>query len=352
MKIQYKFNILLILLIITSFAISFAQDFPVVNSNSYAFNSKLDEQNRKKNDNSALKVLIAGIEIGKNLQDLNPSKVEAAFALAMYSARFFDLVPPPMVDSISRTLKLEGKDNSLPSLAKYFSAEFIAYINVNRVVNVMRMDITILSGKNFQNRNTGTGYAFINFRDSVENEYFYDPSVLLSLQRAFALAVRNVNLYAHLTNPVFPAPPLVITGIEFRDNPEIQPRWEIFKNSVVDSYFIIESIFKYASQSPRYTIFDFATRDSIYTKFNFYSPENYKAPNQMELYALRQFEIEYYITGTLERDTAGANLTLVLVKFTTSGLSEVKKVDIKIEEDSKTHIDAVIENAVDRLLSK
>jgi hypothetical protein len=120
----------------------------------------------------------------------------------------------------------------------------------------------------------------------------------------------------------------------------------------VDSYFLIESIFKYASESPRYTIFDFATRDSIYTKFNFYSPENYKAPNQMELYALRQFEIEYYITGTFSRDTAGASLTLILVKFTTSGLSEVKQIEARVTEDSKKHIEGVIQKAVSQLLAQ
>jgi hypothetical protein len=99
-------------------------------------------------------------------------------------------------------------------------------------------------------------------------------------------------------------------------------------------------------------VFDFPTRDSIYSQFNFYAPENYKAPNQMELYALRQFEIEYYITGTFARDTNGAVLTLILVKFTSSGLSEVKQVSANITEDSKTHLEAILEKVVSQLLSQ
>ncbi|HOV93041.1 MAG TPA: hypothetical protein PLC04_08200 [Candidatus Kapabacteria bacterium] len=351
MKTLNIYYILIILLVFANIDCSNAQISENLR-NDFAYNFKISEQKQDKNDNSALKVLIAGIEIGKNLADLNPSKVEAAFTLAMYSARFFDVVPPLMADSISRSLKLEGKDNSLLSIARYFSCDFIAYININRVVNIMRTDITILSGKDFQNKNTGTGYAFINYRDSVSNEFFYDPSILLSIQRAFALAVKNYNLYAHLANPVYPAPPLVITGIEFKDDPEIKPQWSLFANSVVNSYYILELIFKNASKNNRFTVFDFPTRDSIYSQFNFYAPENYKAPNQMELYALRQFEIEYYITGTFARDTNGAVLTLILVKFTSSGLSEVKQVSANITEDSKTHLEAILEKVVSQLLSQ
>ena len=351
MKNLNKYYILIILFVLSDIGKSNAQT-PGSSRNDYAYNFKLVEQKQNKDNKSALKVLIAGIEIGKNLQDLNPSKIEAAFTLAMYSARFFDVVPPQMVDSISKNLKLQGKDNSLISLARYFSCDFIAYININRVVNIMRTDITILSGKDFQNKNTGTGYAFINYRDSVNNEFFYDPSLLLSIQRAFALAVKNYNLYAHLANPVYPAPPLVITGIEFKDDPEINPQWSLFTNSVVDSYFILESIFKYASKNNRFTVFDFPTRDSIYAQFNFYAPENYKAPNQMELYALRQFEIEYYITGTFARDTNGAVLTLVLVRFTTSGLTEIKRVSANITEDTRTHLEAMLGKVVTQLLTQ
>ncbi|MEN6511044.1 MAG: hypothetical protein ABFD00_04335 [Chloroherpetonaceae bacterium] len=352
MRWIYKLQFILIITLSVNIIGAYAQADINKPKSDLTFNFNAAQQKQNKRENSALKVLIAGIEIGKNLPDLNPSKVEAAFSLAMYSARFFDLVPPPMADSISYNLKLEGKDNSLPSIAKYFGAEFIAYINLNRITNILRSDVTILSGKDFKNKNTGTGYAFINFQDSVRGEYFYDPAILLSIQRAFAIAVNNVNLYAHLANPIYPAPPLAITGIEFKDNPEIKPKWELFTNSVVNSYFIIESIFQYASKSPRYAVFDIATRDSIYSTFNFYVPENYKAPNQMELYILRQYDIEYFITGTLERDTSGAKLTLILAKFTNSGLNEIRKVEARFTEGTKTHLEAVIEKTVTQLLSQ
>lgn len=318
----------------------FALFFISAYSSVLALSQKRNENNRKKDD-SPLKIYVAGIEIGKELGDLNPSKVEASFAFTMLMAQYFDIIPVKLADSISKSLATEGKPHSIADVANYFKANFIAYINLNRFVNIMRCDVTLLSGKDFSNKNTGTGYAFINYRDSADSRFLYDPSITLALQRAFAVAVKDSNLFAHLQKPVYPAISCVVSGIEFK-NEENFPPWDIFVNKVVNSFFVCETIFKTASESNKYVVFDLDTRDSIYATFKFYAPENYKAPNQMELYALRKFEVKSFITGSLERDTTGATLNLILINFTNEGLTEVKRTKGSLAIDSKIELEALV----------
>lgn len=305
------------------------------------------ENNRKKED-SPLKIYIAGIEIGKELNDLNPSKVEASFAFTMLMAQYFDIVPTKIADSISKSLASEGKPNTIADVAKYFKANFIAYINLNRFVNIMRCDVTLLSGKDFANKSIGTGYSFINYRDSADNKYLYDPSITLALQRAFAVAVKDSNLFAHLPKPVYPAMTCVISGLEFK-NEENFPIWDIFVNKVVTSFFVCETIFKTASESNKYVIFDIDTRDSVYATFKFYAPENYKAPNQMELYALRKFEVKSFVTGSVERDSSGATLNLILIHFTNEGLTEIRRTKGTLTTDSKVELETLVTKLTEEL---
>lgn len=313
---------------------------------SFAQNSKISQSKQK----AALKILIAGIEVGKELNDITPSKVEASFAFTMLMGQIFDIVPRKYADSISVQLSNDGKDNSILALAKHFEVDYIAYINVNKFKNIFRSDITLLSGKDFQSKNSGTGYSFINYRDSIDTKLIYDPSITQSIQRAFAIAVKDSFLFAKLANPVIPARTLVISGIEFRNNPEYQ-RWEIFTNEVANSYFLIESIFHDASKSKNYVVFDFDTRDQIYATFKFYAPENYRAPNQMELYALRQFEVQTFITGSFTRFDGGAELILVHQEFSNEGLNIINRVRGVLDKDSKVELETFVGKLTRELLN-
>lgn len=317
----------------------------IVSSFSFAENNK----NNKKNTPAPFKILIARINVGKELPGATPGKVQAAFAFSMFMGQFFDIIPPKFADSVSLQLQAEGRSNSILELANHFSANYIAYIDVNRFVNILRTDITLLSGKDYSQKSMGTGYSFVNFRDSVDSKLVYDPSLTTSIQRAFAVAIKDSNIFSKLNKPVFPTKNLVISGIEFKNNAEYQP-WELFTNEVANSYFILESIFTPASKSKHFVIFDFDTRDSIYATFKFYSPENYKAPNQMELYALRQFEIQNFITGSFQRTEGGAELILILEEFTSEGISEKKRVKGTLANDSKVELEKFVEKLTNELL--
>ncbi len=329
-----KFYWLVILIVIISVNFSFAQP-----------------KSKKSSSIKPLRVYISGIEMGKNLEDLNPSSVEAAFAFSMMLTNFFDIIPQKYVDSTRIQWKREGKTFTIVDLANHFQADFLVYINLNRFKNMLRCDITLLFDKNFQKKSNGSGFSFINYQDTVSKNYLYDPSILTALQRAFAVAVKDSNLYANTKNPVIPIPSLVITGIEFRKKDEL-PSWSLFTNSVINSYFMVEKIFDIIAPSNKYQPFDIETRDSIYATFNFFAPENYKAPNQMELYALRQFEIETIITGAFEQKVEGGELVLILAKFTNVGLTEINRVKGLVTSDSILEFEKVISELTNQLIGK
>ena len=155
---------------------------------------------KKSSNIQPLRVYIAGIEIGKNLSDLNPSSVEAAFAFSMMLTNFFDIIPQKYVDSTRIQWKKEGKSFTIVDLANHFKADFLVYINLNRFKNMLRCDITLLFDQNFQKKSNGSGYSFINYIDTVSKKYLYDPSILTAMQRAFAVAVKDSNLFAKAKN--------------------------------------------------------------------------------------------------------------------------------------------------------
>jgi len=304
---------------------------------------------KRANSLKPLKIFIAGIEVGKNLEDLNPTSVEAALAFSMMLTNFFDIVPPKYVDSIRTEWKKIGKTFTIVDLGNFFEADFLIYINLNRFKNMLRCDITLLFEKDYQKKSNGSGFSFLNYQDTVSKKYLYDPSILIALQRAFAVAVKDSTLFAKANNPILPLPTLVITGIEFKRKENL-PTWSLFANAEVNSYFLIEKMFEVISKSNKYQPFDIETRDSIYAIFNFFAPENYKAPNQMELYALRQFEVETIITGSFEQTIEGGELTLILAKFTSVGLTEINRVKGLVTKDSLLEFEKVIEELTNKLV--
>jgi hypothetical protein len=297
---------------------------------------------KKTNQIKPLKIFVAGINVGNGLEELNPSKIEAAFAFAMLMSNYFDIIPQKDIDTISNRWRQEGKQVNIKNLAEYFKADFLIYLNFNRFKNMLRCDATLLSDKDYKKQSKGEGYSYLNYIDTVKKEYLYDPSILTSIQRAFAASVKDSNLYSHLKNPIFPAKTLVISGIEFIKQPS-SPNWKIFNNEVINSFYIIEKLFESASKSTKYQPFDVETRDSIYATFKLYAPENYKAPNQMELYTLRKYEVQSFLTGSFEQIGDSAKLTLVINEFNSMGIVEIKRAEGVLAKDSMQELDTLLE---------
>jgi hypothetical protein len=70
----------------------------------------------------------------------------------------------------------------------------------------------------------------------------------------------------------------------------------------------------------------------------------------MELYALRQFEVQTFITGSFKRFDGGAELILVHEEFSNEGLSEINRVRGVLQTDSKLDLEKFVEKLTNELL--
>jgi hypothetical protein len=70
----------------------------------------------------------------------------------------------------------------------------------------------------------------------------------------------------------------------------------------------------------------------------------------MELYALRQFEVQTFITGSFTRFDGGAELILVHQEFSNEGLTVINRVRGVLETDSKVELEKFVEKLTKELL--
>ncbi len=253
------------------------------------------------------------VSIGKNLDSLSAYKVETGLALALRLTGKYELTPRNIKDS----LFYAHKDDSftIAQFALLVNATEVAFVNINRIHNMMRTEITL---KNLVNDSTrwGEGYSLLRFKKGFSGEPLYDPSILESLQRAVAVSIGDTNIYSGLSKEleVKPLPTLVIGGLYFKDN-EQNSGWELFKDKMLNSYDAVETMFDEVVKHDIYVVYDSETRDSIFALYNLYEAENYFIPSELEIEALSNFGVEYYLTGVFEKIDSGADINLVLCEI-------------------------------------
>ncbi|ROL58320.1 hypothetical protein D9V84_00890 [Bacteroidetes/Chlorobi group bacterium Naka2016] len=300
---------------------------------------------------SLKKILISQIEFGKNTQGLNQIKVEAAMNLVARFSNKFVIIPFDIRDSVAKTLDTKHIEPTPYNLAKELSAEYIFIIRINRLANVLRVDISSYNISNNEISN-GKGYALIRYFKKETNEPVLDPALLTASQRAFAEVFNEPYIFNNLEGSlrIKPAPTLVIGSINYVENDTLA-KWDIFQKKQVTSYFAIETIFEIAKNSSDFVVFDNATRDSIYAYFNLFEPENYSSPNIEEIKALLNFEVEYYIAGEFFWENNTAKLKLYLCKITDQGLEIIKETVKNVEEDKLDSYKTALETATKELLN-
>jgi len=282
-------------------------------------------------------IVIGKISIGRALTDLSDYKTEAAVTLAAFLSGKYLLIPITQRDSVAKTLSGKGIDPSLIKIANELLASKIVFANINRIENIIRIDLTLVDVKDKEKKQSGTGYAFLKFKKGSDDNNVFDPPLLTAFQRAFASALADSNLYAHLQGNlrVMPAAATVIAGVEFVDDSYLPP-WKIFDEKLITSFETVETIFKAAKNSPRNVVYDVTSRDAIYSIFNLYFTENHKGLTSEEIDALRNFQVENYITGYLRRIKEGAELSLFYGKITKDGLTKLKEKKVIIPKDDQT----------------
>ena len=295
-------------------------------------------------------ILIADIQIAKQLKDISIYKVEAALNLACEVSGKYRLIPIFVRDSIVDIFSKEGKEPTIAQIASHLKADRIVFINVNSIGNMLRV---AFSGVNTHDSSDGqgTGYSQIRYREEKTNKIVYDPTLLTALQRAFAGMLKDSLLYndAKGAYRVFPAKTIAIGGIDFQDDTS-QIKWDLFSNKTIVSYNAIENIFDEAFKNDKYVLYDIETRDSIYSFFKLFLIENSNPPNKAEIDALSKFEVDYYLTGSLRRVASGAIVELYLCRIFGSDLEIVRKEMDVVTNDSKVEFIDVLKRMTRKLL--
>lgn len=265
---------------------------------------------------------------------ITPNKIDLALTFAFKLLDDHDYISAKVRDSIAEELYQSGDAPELLKVAQFSNANSLLFVRVNVLENIIRTDIDIVNVKDTTNRSRGHGYALVRYFQGESGEKIYDPSLLTSIQRALAVAMSDSLIFVDSVKGfnVRPLPTLVIGSIYYVDY-EVFKDWEIIRNHVVSSFSAVESIFEAANKSEKFVVYDIATRDSIYTKFNLYGIENYAAPSEHELDALYKADIDYFITGSMERSDEGAQVTLSLYKIQHRGLMLINNVEGILEKD-------------------
>ncbi len=299
-----------------------------------------------------VKMIIAPVQYGSGVSDLDEYKVSAAMALAARLAQKYFLLPIELRDTAVIKLKEKAIEPNAINIAKELRVDRLLFIKINRLKNILRVDLTNFHIDSTITQSEGYGYAYLNYRQGSDTEVLYDPSLLLALQRAFAVSEGDSNLYANATGSfkTFPAKTLAVAGIYFQ-NDDRQKNWELFQYKEIISYDMIETIFEQASKFPRLVVYDADTRDSIYLMHNLADPDNSEKPTLYEIQALQSLGIDYLITGTFTRNEQGADISLSLLDINNNNIELINTINNKIFEDDLDNLRLILRVLANELLT-
>jgi hypothetical protein len=301
------------------------------------------------------KLLVAKINNNSNDQAVTDYKIEAALSLACLVSNKYQLIPFSAVDSVAQSLKERNIKTTAKVMADSLHAQKLVFLTVNQLENMLRIDLSAIDSDDPDLPINGYGYAAMHYINAEDNKPVLDPAVLKSIQRALIMLSGNDSLYAQAegTFKVYKAAPLVIGGIQFKDDREAQIPWSLFAKQVIYSYDAVETIFGAISRSPNYAVYDIASRDSMYAKFGMYTVENYQPVSIHEIDVLNKFEVKYYIGGSFERTSSGAKINLYLADVLPQNkLKVIKEYFGTIESDDILEFRAEIERIAQLLVEQ
>ncbi len=281
------------------------------------------------------KIYVASVSKGLGADSISTSKFHKAMNLVAMLSGKYELIPPDRIDSVYNIFEMEGIRPRAIDIGRKAEADKIMFARMNRLHNMLRVDITLFGTKNEDKINEGKGYQLMNFYDLKANEMLIDPSLLIATQRAFADVMNDSLMFDELSDSyrVYPVPTLVISGMAYIGRKD-STDWDIYNDRVISSYDACETIFEEARKSNDFVVYDLATRDSIYAMFNMFGIENYMPPTNIEIESLRKLETEYFISGKIKFGKNNADLQLMLFKITDSSQEMIKKTEGTLNNDS------------------
>lgn len=249
-------------------------------------------------------VVVVSVKNSETVPATISGKVDAAFALAMFASEKFRSIPFAVRDSVLGVMRQETSDVTAGALAQRLGAEQVAFVTVNRLQNILRVAVSCRYGKDFEQLREGIGYAVLKYRKGSEDSILYDPSLLLAIQRAFALSQADTLMYAKVERDMraIPAKLLAPTHLEFVEKVGTTSTLFEPKQKPIVAYDAMQTMFIAAKDHPLYVPLDVDTRDSIYALANLYEVENENPPNVLELRVLFQVEIRTCLMAKLTQE--------------------------------------------------
>lgn len=299
---------------------------------------------------SRIMILLGNIELGHEVLDLEEFKIEAGLHLACELTGKFRLISVDKRDSVIDLMVEQKRNPTAENLAKELKADRVYFVAINRLHNMLRIDLTAFDAKNPKKKTKGKGYANLRYREEKTNKIIYDPSLLKAFQRAIAEVEKDSLLYDKLEDnfKIYPAASLIIGGIDFQEDQNLSS-WKLYEKKVVTSFDATEIIFEQLKDHPKFAVYDNSSRDSLYSLFHMHIVENYRPPTSFEILALNAMEVDYYITGLLKRVPEGALLELVLCKVNKKSLEIIKSEKELIKEDSIEEFREAIKKCTKRI---
>lgn len=303
-------------------------------------------------------IFLADFKISDNLPNLSYNKGEAAFTLAVDLTngrlRNIDL---KVKDSLAQLTNKNGSRVTAFTVAKILESDKIAFLNVNRLANILRVDATFMGVDEDLKKEFGKGYSLIRYREQKTDKQIYDVALLEAVQKAIANALGDSLLYSSAGGSfqVFPTKTIAIGGIDFQESDQIVndksiKKWDLFRNKEVSSFDAVESIFEELYKSKKFVAYDIASRDSMFAYFGIYGVDNCHLPSIDEITILRDMDIDYYIFGAIVRNEEGASITLSLNQVGDNQLTTIKSAKGEIAEDNILDLRKVVKELIHKLI--
>ncbi len=122
------------------------------------------------------KLILANVTNGAGIDSLSKNKVEAALSLAARLTMKYELIPAYVSDSVAADMKkLDGKVTVL-ELADKMGAELLLFIDVNKFVNILRVEITSVETSEPDSASKSMGYALLRYKSN--DKFLFDPTLM------------------------------------------------------------------------------------------------------------------------------------------------------------------------------
>lgn len=279
--------------------------------------------------------------------------LDEAVGLAFVMSGRYAYIPMATRDSIVTARK--GEKWTAAQTAVEVGATSMAFVTVARFVNLIRVEIVLMSGPDYKQRQTGVGYASMRHARVGSDAPNVQPALLLAAQRAVMKLAKDPSLYSGVQKDLraVPATMYGVSGIAFQQDSTIWPLWQLFDENTVVSYDMVQTIVHRLHDVDSLTVIDIETRDSMYAMGRLYLVENDRAITGNEIRIFLGFDVSHVITGTFARVKEGARLTLFASNVDPSGSLTVARSATRIvKKDTKDSMREAVTACVDELFPR